>query len=45
MKRGLELDGITRIVDGEMHLADVRMRLEPGSFTVLLGRTRAGKTS
>jgi len=45
MKRGLELDGVTRIVDGEMHLEDVRMRLEPGSFTVLLGRTRAGKTS
>jgi glycerol transport system ATP-binding protein len=45
MKRGLELDNVTRIVDGEMHLEGVRMRLEPGSFTVLLGRTRAGKTS
>jgi glycerol transport system ATP-binding protein len=45
MKRGVELDGVTRIVDGEKHLADVSMHLEPGSFTVLLGRTRAGKTS
>jgi glycerol transport system ATP-binding protein len=45
VKRGIELNGITRIVDGEMHLADIRLSLPPGSFNVLLGRTRAGKTS
>jgi glycerol transport system ATP-binding protein len=28
-----------------MHLADIHLRLEPGSFNILLGRTRAGKTS
>ena len=45
MKQGIELDSITRIVDGEAHLSEVRLSLAPGSFTVLLGRTRAGKTS
>jgi len=45
MTRGIELERITRIVDGEMHLQDVSLRLEPGSFNVLLGPTRAGKTS
>jgi glycerol transport system ATP-binding protein len=45
VKRGIDLDGITRIVDGEMHLSDIRLSLPPGSFNVLLGRTRAGKTS
>lgn len=45
MKLGVELDGITRIVDGEMHLSDIHLALPPGSFSVLLGRTRAGKTS
>jgi len=43
--RGIELDGITRVVDGEAHLLDVRLSLPPGSFNVLLGRTGAGKTS
>ncbi|PTL81811.1 ABC transporter [Vitiosangium sp. GDMCC 1.1324] len=45
VKHGIELDGITRLVNGETHLADINLKLEPGSFSVLLGRTRAGKTS
>jgi len=45
VKQGIELDGITRVVGGETHLADIHLKLEPGSFHVLLGRTRAGKTS
>jgi glycerol transport system ATP-binding protein len=45
VKHGIELDKVSRVVDGEMHLADITLRLEPGSFNVLLGRTRAGKTS
>ena len=45
MRQGIELDGITRVVGGETHLSDIHLRLEPGSFQVLLGRTRAGKTS
>ncbi|HEX4352844.1 MAG TPA: ABC transporter ATP-binding protein [Polyangiales bacterium] len=36
---------MTRIVNGETHLAEVDLVIEPGSFNVLLGRTRAGKTS
>jgi len=45
MAGGIELDKVTRIVDGETHLADISLTLDPGSFNVLLGRTRAGKTS
>jgi glycerol transport system ATP-binding protein len=45
VKHGIELDGVTRVVDGEPHLTDIHLKLEPGSFNVLLGRTRAGKTS
>jgi glycerol transport system ATP-binding protein len=45
MERGLELASLTRVVDGEPYLSDVSMALAPGSFTALLGRTRAGKTS
>ncbi|MBM7119085.1 ABC transporter ATP-binding protein [Archangium primigenium] len=45
VRQGIELDGITRVVGGETHLSDIHLRLEPGSFQVLLGRTRAGKTS
>ena len=36
---------VTRVVDGETHLSDIQLGFEPGSFNVLLGRTRAGKTS
>jgi glycerol transport system ATP-binding protein len=43
--RGFEIDGITRVVDGETHLSSIRISLAPGSFNVLLGRTGAGKTS
>jgi glycerol transport system ATP-binding protein len=45
MNAGIELTRITRIVSGETHLADISLALEPASFNVLLGRTRAGKTS
>jgi glycerol transport system ATP-binding protein len=45
LKQGIELDRLGRVVDGEMHLADIHLKLEPGSFNILLGRTRAGKTS
>jgi len=45
LKSGIELDAVTRVVDGEMYLSEIRLGLEPGSFNVLLGRTRAGKTS
>lgn len=42
---GLELRNIHKLVQGETHLAQIDMRCAPGSFTVLLGRVRAGKTS
>jgi glycerol transport system ATP-binding protein len=45
MTQGLTIAGLTRIVDREMHVADVDMTFAPASFTVLLGRSRAGKTS
>lgn len=41
----LTLKNIKRVVDGETWLSDIDLTLEPGSFNVLLGRTRAGKTS
>jgi glycerol transport system ATP-binding protein len=41
----LKLQGVTRTVDGELHLHPIDLVLEPGSFTSLLGRTGAGKTS
>ena len=40
----LVLEHLSRVVDGEKHLEDVNLALEPG-LTVLLGRTLAGKTS
>ncbi|HEU4532914.1 MAG TPA: ATP-binding cassette domain-containing protein, partial [Polyangiaceae bacterium] len=45
MTRGIELDHVTRVVDGEDHLRDVSIRFEPGALAVVLGRTGAGKTS
>jgi glycerol transport system ATP-binding protein len=45
LKNGVALEGITKIVDDEPFLTDVRLSLPAGSFHVLLGRTRAGKTS
>ena len=41
----LELRDVDKRVEGETHLADISLRLEPGSLNVLLGPTLAGKTS
>jgi glycerol transport system ATP-binding protein len=41
----LSLQGITRVVRGETHLHPLDLCFEPQSFNVVLGRTRAGKTS
>ena len=41
----LTLQDIGRVVDGETHLADINLSLEPGGLNVLLGPTLAGKTS
>ena len=41
----LTLEQVSKYVDGEMHISDVNLTFEPGSFNVLLGRTLAGKTS
>ncbi len=41
----LELKNINKVVGGETHIHDLSLRLEPGSFNVLLGRTLAGKTT
>jgi glycerol transport system ATP-binding protein len=41
----LELRGVSKVVGGEAHIADVSLRLEPGSLNVLLGPTLSGKTS
>jgi len=45
LKSGIELEGITRVVEGEVYLSGLTLGFEPGSFNVLLGRTRSGKTS
>lgn len=41
----LELNNITKRVDGKLHIKETSLRLEPGHFNVLLGETGAGKTS
>ena len=41
----LELQSISKTVDGEPHISDVSVCCEPGTFNVLLGPTLAGKTS
>ena len=41
----LELQSVSKIVDGETHISDVSVRCNPGEFNVLLGPTLAGKTS
>lgn len=41
----LELIDVARTVGGEAHLSPVSMRLEPGTFNVLLGPTFSGKTT
>jgi glycerol transport system ATP-binding protein len=43
--QALQLRSVSRAVDGEPYLSDVQLELEPGSFNVVLGRTRAGKTT
>jgi glycerol transport system ATP-binding protein len=41
----LVLKNLDYVVDGKTYLSDINLKLEPGSFNVLLGRTLAGKTS
>ncbi len=41
----LELIGVSKIVGSDTHIADINMRLEPGTLNVLLGPTLSGKTS
>jgi glycerol transport system ATP-binding protein len=41
----LELQSVTKVVDGETHIRDVSMALEQGTLNVLLGPTLSGKTS
>ncbi|ACY18411.1 ABC transporter ATP-binding protein [Haliangium ochraceum] len=41
----LKLEGIGKTVGGEMHLADIDLTLEAGSFNILVGPTLAGKTT
>jgi glycerol transport system ATP-binding protein len=41
----LSLQSVHRVVDGEQHISNANLTLEPGSFNVLLGRTLAGKTT
>ncbi len=41
----LVLDGVTKEVGAELHIAPLDLTLEPGTLTVLLGRTQAGKTT
>jgi glycerol transport system ATP-binding protein len=42
---GLTLRDIHKLVQGDTHGAQIEMRCPPGSFTVLVERVRAGKTS
>lgn len=42
---GLELRDIDKLVDRELQLNDISLSVPLGSFTTLLGRLRAGKTS
>ncbi len=41
----LTLQGVNKIVAGEVHLKDIDLELQSGSRYVVLGRTLAGKTS
>ncbi|HXH02251.1 MAG TPA: ABC transporter ATP-binding protein [Candidatus Competibacteraceae bacterium] len=41
----LVLDQVSKRVTGSLHIDQVSLTLEPGTFNVLLGRTLAGKTS
>jgi glycerol transport system ATP-binding protein len=41
----LELRNVTKSVDGQVHIHETNLRLEEGTFNVLLGTTLAGKTT
>ena len=41
----LTLQNVTKVVGAQTHLYGIDLDLEPGSFSVLLGPTQAGKTS
>lgn len=41
----LVFENISKTVGGEVHIHPTDLRLEPGSFNTLLGRTGAGKTT
>lgn len=41
----LELRGISKVMDGQIHIHRTALTLQPGSMNVLLGPTLAGKTS
>ncbi|MGB2203072.1 MAG: ABC transporter ATP-binding protein [Pseudooceanicola atlanticus] len=41
----LELKGVRKVVDGQVHIHPTDLRLEQGSMNVLLGPTSSGKTS
>jgi glycerol transport system ATP-binding protein len=41
----LVFENVSKIVNGELHIHPTDLRLAPGSFNTLLGRTGAGKTT
>ncbi|MDP3738842.1 MAG: ABC transporter ATP-binding protein [Hyphomonadaceae bacterium] len=41
----LELRQVSRRVSGQVHLSETSLQLQPGTLSVLLGRTLSGKTS
>ena len=41
----LSLHHVSKVVGSETHIADIDLELQPGSLTVLLGLTLAGKTT
>src|SRR5258707_8699604 len=41
----LILESVEKRVDGDLHIAELSLALEPGAVNVLLGPTGAGKTS
>ncbi|WP_342075192.1 ABC transporter ATP-binding protein [Yoonia sp. SS1-5] len=41
----LQVNNITKVVDGQVHIKPTTLTLETGHFNVLLGQTGAGKTS
>mgnify|MGYP000602573523 CR=1 FL=1 len=41
----LELQGVSQVVDGQLHIAPTNLVLEKGTMNVLLGPTSSGKTS